>query len=183
MSRRAAAQAAVAELEASDQPTPPRPWPEKALRAVIALSMVSMMVVTTADVALRYLFSAPLTGSYELVQVLLGLAVFSALPLAARYDAHVNISLLDGLFKGLADKLRRIAVMLASAVVVGFISRRLWLLGERLMDNNRTIGALELPIGPFALLFSVFAAITVLVHLYMVWLLLRAPRADAGGEA
>lgn len=183
MSRRAAAQAAVAELEASAEPAPPRPWPEKVLRAVIAVSMVTMMIVTTADVALRYLFAAPLTGSYEIVQVLLGLAVFSALPLATRYDAHVNIALLDGLFKGLAERVRRVIVLLAGAVVVAFISQRLWLLGERLMDNNRTIGALELPIGPFALVFSVFAAVTVLVHLYMIWLQLHAPRRGAGGEA
>lgn len=160
--------AVIQDAEAPVDPVSQRAGPERVLRALIAVSMFAMMLTTTADVALRYLISSPLAGSYEIVQMMLGVVVFAALPLATRSNAHINIGLLDGLFRGAAAKLKSILVTAVSAVVVAAIAYTLWELGDRLLANNRTIGALELPIGVFAKVFAGFTVLTAVVHLVML---------------
>lgn len=57
------------------------------------LCLVAMMVVTVADVVLRYIFYAPIRGALDLSKMLLLLTVFSAVPYCAYLRGHVAIDL------------------------------------------------------------------------------------------
>lgn len=151
----------------SEEPAQPAPhygWFETILRSCVAITMLAMMVVTTLDVIGRYVFSSPLSGSYELIQVLVGLTVFTALPLTTLSGAHVNISMLDSFFRGRAIKVRRVVILALGGAIVGGIAYQLWELGQQMIRSGQVLGILEIPLGLVAFSFSAFAMLTVIVH-------------------
>jgi hypothetical protein len=68
---------------------------ERLLEDVISLALIAMTGVTVIDVAGRYLFGAPLQGGYEISELMMGLTVFAALPLATRAEGHLAIGPAD----------------------------------------------------------------------------------------
>lgn len=68
---------------------------QKAQMRLAALALVSMMLVTVADVLLRYLFNSPVRGSYDLVEVMLVVFVFHGMASAFLARANIVIDALD----------------------------------------------------------------------------------------
>lgn len=65
---------------------------ETALAQLSALAMLLIMLVVVADVALRYLFSSPLTFSYDLISMYLVVVVFYfAMPDTLNRHGHIAI--------------------------------------------------------------------------------------------
>lgn len=76
--------------------------------AVTLTSLFALVVVTGVDVAGRVLFNAPLGFAYELIGVLLGIAVFAGLVDANWQRDHIRIDLADTLL-GKVPGLERLA--------------------------------------------------------------------------
>jgi TRAP-type C4-dicarboxylate transport system permease small subunit len=76
-----------------------------------------MMLVTVADVLLRALASTPIRGTLEIVELLLACAFFLALPAAFLRDEHIVVDIVDGLRPRWVPWLRRLAGLLAVAVM------------------------------------------------------------------
>ena len=60
-----------------------------------ALALVLMMLVTVADVALRYLFNSPIRGSYDFVESMLVVFVFHGMSRAFARRTNIVIDILD----------------------------------------------------------------------------------------
>ena len=155
--------------------TPVLRWLEIVLKAVVATLMFAMMALTTADVFGRYVFVAPVGGAYEIVQVLLALLMFAALPLVSLDDAHINVDLFDRVIRGRLRWYRRLVILVASAAVVAFISHRLWLLGDVFAAGNRMMGAIEIPLAPLTYAMAALAVITIAVLAGMILRHLSTP--------
>lgn len=56
--------------------------------------LVALVVITVADVFLRYTFGLPILGSYELISYLLAACVFCFVPFTAVMNGHISIDLL-----------------------------------------------------------------------------------------
>ena len=69
-----------------------------ALAYVGAFSLFGMMCLTTADVAGRYLFNAPITGVFELTEFMVLILIFSFLAYTQSNKGHVSVDLLVSLF-------------------------------------------------------------------------------------
>jgi TRAP-type transport system small permease protein len=138
-------------------PTAPGRFAFRALEAVVACAMLGLMLVVTFDVAGRYLFNRPLTAGYELVQGLMGLLAFAALPLVSRYNDHIKLGLLDHLYGGWTDRLRRAWVHAFSAAALSFLTWRLWIHAGKLAAVGDSTAVLELPLAPLGY-FMAFAA-------------------------
>ena len=65
--------------------------------AAAMLALTAMGSVTVADVALKYLFSRPIPGAYDLVESLLPVVVFNGLPTALLRRQNIVIDLVDHL--------------------------------------------------------------------------------------
>jgi TRAP-type C4-dicarboxylate transport system permease small subunit len=65
------------------------------LHAALAGATLLMMLVTVVDVAGRYLFSAPLQGAYELIELSLGLMIMSGMSLVSAQGSHISVSLIE----------------------------------------------------------------------------------------
>jgi TRAP-type C4-dicarboxylate transport system permease small subunit len=63
---------------------------------VIVLTMIAMSLVSLVG---RKLFSAPIPGDIELLQMLIAVAVASFLPLCEMTDSHIRVDLIAGILK------------------------------------------------------------------------------------
>lgn len=146
-------------------------WIERLLEGVISLCLLSMVAVTVIDVAGRYFFNAPLSGGYEISEILMGLTVFSALPLASRAESHLAIGLMTDGLKGNARRWHRIAILFLSALGLGYVGWRMGVQAMIVKGSMASTGSLQIPLWPVA---SVMAALGWLSCIVTTVLLLRA---------
>ncbi|WP_334063925.1 TRAP transporter small permease [Limimaricola cinnabarinus] len=125
---------------------------EAILLGLAATLLLALMAVTGIDVVGRYLLNAPLSGAFEMTELLLGALVFVALPLVSRAGAHVEVDLLA---HALPSGLQRATGLFAAAVSALVLCWFAWTLFG-LMINQWHEGArsvsLGVPLAPFAAL-------------------------------
>lgn len=146
-------------------------WIEKLLETVISLCLLAMVAVTVTDVAGRYIFNAPLTGGYEISELLMGLTVFAALPLASRAESHLAIGLLTDNLKGNARRWHRIVILFISSLGLGYIGWRMWVQAMIVKGSMASTGSLHIPLWPVA---TIMALLGWLACIVTVVLLARA---------
>jgi TRAP-type C4-dicarboxylate transport system permease small subunit len=89
------------------------------LSLAAGFALIAMMLVTVADVFMRYLFNAPIRGSYEVVEACLLISVFFALPLVIADSQEIVIDLIDGLMSPRAvTGLKAIAAFATFAILI-----------------------------------------------------------------
>jgi TRAP-type transport system small permease protein len=112
-----------------------------ALELVAAVLVTGLVLVTCTDVIGRYLFNSPLSGAFEVTQVLLGALVFAALPLTTAAGGHVEVDLLVPLLPDhVARALGRLGGAVAGAVLLYFAFRLVILTEDQFAAGTRTAG-------------------------------------------
>jgi TRAP-type C4-dicarboxylate transport system permease small subunit len=123
--------------------------------------------LTAADVILRYWFNAPVSGAFELTEIMLAALIFAALPITTDRDEHVTVDLVDALVPARAQRVLRVIGDLVSALALAVFAWRLGLQALRLMAEGTQTFSLSLPMHPLAW-FAAFAcalsALTALAH-------------------
>lgn len=66
------------------------------LLLIPVLTLVAMMLTTVADVFMRYVFNAPVRGSYDIVEICLLISIYFALPAVLLEGRPILIDLIDG---------------------------------------------------------------------------------------
>ncbi|WP_152527880.1 TRAP transporter small permease [Lutibaculum baratangense] len=128
-----------------------------------AIFLLAMMLVTTVDVAGRYLFATPLPGAFELTQLLLAATVFAGLPLVTLKEEHVSVTLLSERLKGRAAALHGALSSALSAAVFIVVARQLGVQAMRLASYGDTTSLLRIPMAPLAWTMSVLAGLTAFI--------------------
>lgn len=141
-----------------------------ALGIICAMVLFFMMLLTVIDVAGRYLLSKPLPGSFEIMEFGLAIVVFSALPLVTWDRGHITVSLLEKFLHGALARLQRLFILGGSASIMGIVSWRLWIQGDRLVASSSITGFLEWPIAPISYAMSAFSGLSFVILLGMLWL-------------
>ncbi|ASJ74190.1 TRAP transporter small permease [Granulosicoccus antarcticus] len=142
---------------------------KNALEFVSGALLVSLMLVTGVDVIGRYLLNKPLTGAFELTEMLLGALVFASLPLVSRAGAHVDVDMLTGCLPAGVQRALAVLIGLLSAAVLLFFALRLWVLGNKQFIDGAHSESLNVPFAAFAwfgALSCVLAAIFGLIEAY-----------------
>jgi len=122
----------------------------RALGVLAAMTLFFMMCVTFADVVMRKVLPGTFPAADELTKLSLGVLVFASLPLVTARREQVVISLFEGFFSGLLNRLRLALVEFASAVLLAVLAWRLALIAQRFGDYSDTMLYLDIPIAPFA---------------------------------
>ena len=154
------------------------------LAAIAGFCLFSMMALTFADVLGRYVFLAPISGAFEIVEFLLALVIFSGLPLVALDDAHINVSIFDKLFRAHALRVKKLAISLCSAGAAGFIADRLWAQASDMVRSQTITGVLEVDLAPIVFAMAALAGATCIVELFLAveqWR--QGPRQSGGRPA
>jgi len=137
-----------------------------ALLGVIGAAVLfAMMILTTTDVVLRYVFNAPLRGAFELTELMLVVLIFSGLPLVSHNDKHVTMDVIDRflterLRKGLAAVIH--LIFSAALIAIGWL---VWGKAGRLAQTGDTTADLHIMLAPFVYLMSVLIVLTAIIHI------------------
>jgi len=93
---------------------------EPLLGAIAGALLFCMMSITFVDVVLRYIFNAPLRGSFEVTELMLVVLIFAALPLVSRREEHVVMDFLDRFLPvAIYRALRALEHIVSAAVMTG----------------------------------------------------------------
>jgi len=162
-------------------------WERRAdavLGIVSAATLTMMMMITAADVVLRYLFAAPIRGAFELTELGLLVLIFAGLPLVSRADEHVTMDFID---RVLPPRARMLFVRVVHALTAAVMLVLAWLMrlkAGKIADYADTSESLQIPLAPFVYFMAIMIATTGLIH---VWKALikgaAAPRRAADGPA
>ena len=131
---------------------------------VAGAAIVTMMLLTFADVVLRY-FRRPIPGTYELVCFLGAVAVSFAMAHTSIEKGHVSVSFIVTLFP---SKLQRLIECLTSCFglfLFALISWQSVIYGNDLYASNEVSLTLEFPFYPFVYGIAFSAAVVCLVLL------------------
>ena len=151
-------------------------WAAWVLGTVAALDLAAMMLLTFLDVSGRKFFASPIYGAYEITEFMMGVLIFSALPLVTAGDGHVTIDVLDHFIAPALGRWQRVVVNLLSSVVLAFLGWRLWILSASHLRTNEVTMTLHIPHGPFSRAFAVLALIAALACLLATLQHLRRAR-------
>lgn len=139
-----------------------------------AIFMLAILAVMVADVFGRYVLDESIYGGFEIVEYLLGLLIFSGFPLVSLRQEHITVSLLDSIFSGTFDQVRKIVVLIASAIAVAFIGYRVFEVAV-ILDRDDQVGqVLDIQIAPYVYTMGVLAGLTSLLMLQILWQYVRA---------
>jgi TRAP-type C4-dicarboxylate transport system permease small subunit len=146
------------------------------LGTVAALDLAAMMLLTFLDVTGRKFLAHPIYGAYELTEFMMGVLIFSALPLVTARENHVTIDVLDPFIAPAIGRWQRVVVNLLSAVVLAFLGGRLWILSASHLHTHEVTMTLRIPHGPFTRAFAVMAMLAALASFVVALEHLRRAR-------
>lgn len=96
---------------------------EAATGAIAAAAMFLIMIVATADVAMRYLFNSPFAWAYDLIALYLMVGLFYfVLSGAFAHHAHVAVDILQGFMSATQRRLCEITTCVLSAALFALIA-------------------------------------------------------------
>lgn len=159
-----------------------KPLAERVLDIACAVPLALIVLLTFADVFARYVFSSPIRGSLEIIQFAMALVIFTALPLVTRRRGHVTVSLVDGVLKGKARRIKQLLCDGLSVLALALLTWRLWLqAASDVQASTRTI-VLGWPQAPLTYAMTVGAALSLGAMLWLLWRNLQGDEQAAGGQ-
>ena len=129
-----------------------------------AALLMFLMMITVADVVLRYLFSAPIRGAFELTELMLLVLIFAGLPLVSRADEHVTMDFIDRMLPPRGRMFVIRAVHALTAAVMLTLAWLVWLKGDKIAAYADTSESLKIPIAPFVYFMAIMIAATGAIH-------------------
>ncbi len=127
--------------------------------------LAAMMVLTAADVVLRYLFSRPVTGAMELTEYMMAIVVSFGLAYTGVHKGHVSVDLVISQLTPRGQALIKCITLLLSLAFFSLIAWRSVFYGEVLRSGGYTSSALYVPAYPFAYVVAFGSAMLCLVFL------------------
>ena len=140
-------------------------------RVCLALAWASafvaafVMSITFIGVVMRYVFRNPLAGGFEMIEIGMGLMVFTALPLMVRRRGNIAVTVVSERFPPGLSRFVTTISDLAAAALTAFVAWRVWLQGSRLLTYGEVTMELRVPKGLIAQGMAVLLAFTAIAFL------------------
>jgi len=130
------------------------------LGALAGALMFCLMLLTCVDVVGRYFFNKPVTGGFELTEILLASLIFAGLPLVTLRGDHITVDLFDSLTPDWLFRIQHVAAALLGAVCTAYLAWRLWLRAEDLARAGETTSQLGIRLAWLTYSMSLLMALT-----------------------
>lgn len=150
---------------------------EKALSPIVpvvgnigSFIIMAVMLLTVADVFGRRFLNKPVTGSYEISQLVLVIIVFTTIAYCQLLKGHITIDLLvSRLQRRIQDVINSIVYVLF-LVTFGLLSWQLFVYALEALQKKEVSGTILIPVYPFAFIAAIgctLLCLIVLTHLMM----------------
>jgi len=139
---------------------------------VASASLVAMMLLTCADVLMRYAFSRPIIGTYDLVSLMGAVVVSFAMPYTMLKKGHVAV---EFLIQNLSKDTQRIIETCTHLIAVSLFSVLIWqamILARDMKAAGEVTPTLLLPFYPILYCMAVCffgLCLAILVNLLHIW--------------
>ena len=145
-----------------------------------AAPLALILLLTFADVLMRYLFAMPVRGSSEMIQFAMALTIFAALPVVTRQREHIVVGIFSNTFRG---RMRTAKLLFCDGLSLFALGLMTWRLGiqavEYVGSKDATI-VLRLGMAPLAFVMCGFALVTCVVVALQMAQTLRTPPSSEG---
>lgn len=128
-----------------------------------AVALFLLMVMTFCDVILRSAFNSPIAAATELTRIFMAIIVFAALPVISARGGHIAVDLLDGLFRGSAERLRNVVIDIVSGALLIWPAQQCFKLAGRARDYGDLTEYLGIPQFYIEYFIAIATSITVVV--------------------
>lgn len=135
----------------------------KLLSGTAALVMFLMMALTLVDVLGRYLFSAPVTGAFEVTELMLAAVIFLGLPLITAEGGHIAVDILDSALSDRVLAVQYWLVGLINVLAFGVFAWVLWEHAFKVLRYEDTTAVLQIPYAWLAFLMAVTVSVSALI--------------------
>jgi TRAP-type C4-dicarboxylate transport system permease small subunit len=132
---------------------------ESVLGVIVAVLLMAMMLITVLDVIGRYGLKQPLSGAYELIELMLAIVIFTALPLVCLREENITVTILIERFPARTRQIHAGVVSLLSACVLAVVAWRLYSHAAQLASYGEVTMFLRLPRGPIGYTMAVLSAL------------------------
>lgn len=144
-------------------------WGRAGLSHLSMWTLCAIVVLMVVDVTGRKFFDRPLLGAVELVEQLLLVSVYAAIPLVSQARGHINIELFDAFVPTAWQGARQaLGELFCAALMLGCA----WLVGQHALEtraNGDTTTLLRISIWPLEALVTLLLLCDGLSHLAMAW--------------
>lgn len=140
-------------------------WATSALAAVAGSAVVVMIGVTCVDVVGRW-FGRPLTGTYDVVELLGAIAITGALPYTTACKGHVAIDFLVHRLHGRVSRAIDVLVHLVTISMFAFLTWRFIQYGMELKASGQVTLTLRWPIFWMPYWMALCSAVMLLVLVF-----------------
>jgi TRAP-type transport system small permease protein len=122
----------------------------RVLAIIGACLLLLMVLITVLDVVMRRVLNAPLRGSLELTETILGISVFTALSFCALEEGgHVEVDILINQLRMKPRKIIASLMYFISAIMLCLISWQLVLYSIRVYEMHEVSAILAISLWPF----------------------------------
>jgi len=139
---------------------------EGLLGTAAAIILLVMMLLTFVDVVARYLFNRPISGAFEVTELLLLVLIFAGLPLVTYADEHALMDFIDRLLGPRGTAVLERLVQALCAAVMFLLAWLVWLKADRIWAYRDATDVLRIVYGPFVYFMAVAIGLTGVIHLY-----------------
>ena len=161
----------------------PLAWFDRAMVPLLgylaAALMLCLMLLTCVDVFGRYFLNKPVTGGFELTEVLLAALIFAGLPLVTLRGDHITVDLFDPVTPEWLFRIQHALASLIGAACTAYLSWRLWLRADALDRAGETTSQLHFRLAWLTYAMAILMALTAVA---LVVTLLRRPHRHIPGE-
>ena len=147
----------------------PRAWLEGALGVTSATVLFLMMMITAVDVIGRYVLNKPLTGGFEITEMLLAALIYCGLPLVSQRREHIVIDTFDPLMSARAKRALDVVAEIVCSLTLGGIGYLIFRRAARVAEYGDTTSVLKWPLAPVAYLMGTMILIACLIHLSLIF--------------
>jgi TRAP-type C4-dicarboxylate transport system permease small subunit len=116
--------------------------------------IIPLMLLTTADVIGRAVFTRPVPGSVELSSYILNVFILLGVAYTQQVKGHVQVTMLTSRLPARAQRGLEVFTTLLSLLVIGLLAWQGWVVG---MEETAVSDMLRIPQRPFKLLVGVAA--------------------------
>ena len=132
---------------------------------IAGLILFGLVGLTFLDVIMRYIFSSPIFGARDVLEMGMVVVISLGFPFTWRIGGHIVVDLLPDYGFSFLTAVRDLFVRLVGVVIFGLLAWRSWYTAEDAALFNEKTNMIELPFQPFLWLLAFASVFQVVVLL------------------